>query len=555
MAQVAAATLPQTLVLGRYRPLRPLGSGGSGSVWLARDERSGRDVALKIVPREGTAGSRAEREAITAARLRHPRCLRAFTLARDVEHVYIAYEHVPGRTLRQALRNGELGDRGALEAAAQILDGLAHAHSHDIVHRDVKPANVLLEDGGEISVKLLDFGLALMREEDTLTAVGDIPGTLAYISPERLRGEVAGPAADVWSVGVLLFEALAGEHPFWQGTLLDTARSIQSGAPSLTTRRPDLPREVIRVVDRALSVDPAKRPSASRLASEVRRSSAVPRRRHSRKLVRVPHVRLEPGRLLHVAAAGLFAGWAAFALPFYGAGWPFVLTFLAAGLAAVSPRAGLALALAVPVFPLGNHALGLALVYSAVAAGWFVLSWREPRSGLLLALGPLLSPLGLVGLLPLAGQVVHSSSRRLAQVTAAVLATGAVSDISHLGLLGITGTDSPLRAGAALSRALSSHGSLPVEAIALGVAAVALPYARARGRFAIAAYGVGTLAATLFLAPSVPALPLIVTTWVTCALLALEPVIRKQVPSPRVSHAKAAREAQEGHTEAAPEPA
>src|SRR5438045_8830095 len=95
------------------------------------------------------------------------------------------------------MRAGDLDDRSAVEAAAQVLEGLAHAHAHGIVHRDVKPANVLLAEGRVISVKLFDFGLALMREEEGLTAVGDIPGTLAYISPERLGGEPAGPPADV----------------------------------------------------------------------------------------------------------------------------------------------------------------------------------------------------------------------------------------------------------------------------------------------------------------------------------------------------------------------
>src|SRR5712692_9267547 len=152
MQQAAAAVAPGSLVLGRYRPLRPLGSGGSGSVWLARDER--------------TVGPRAEREAAAVAQLRHRRCLRVYARARDGNHVYIVYEYVPGRTLREALRAGAIGDEAALEAAVQILEGLAHAHRGGIVHRDVKPANVLLEDGPELSVRLLDFGLALMLEEE-----------------------------------------------------------------------------------------------------------------------------------------------------------------------------------------------------------------------------------------------------------------------------------------------------------------------------------------------------------------------------------------------------
>src|SRR5215210_6333646 len=121
----AVATLPANeLVLGRYRPLRSLGSGGSGSVWLARDETNGLDVALKIVAREGKAGTRAEREAQAAARLRHPRCPRALALHRDDRHVYAAYEYVEGKTLREALRAGELDDTASVEAAAQVLEAL-----------------------------------------------------------------------------------------------------------------------------------------------------------------------------------------------------------------------------------------------------------------------------------------------------------------------------------------------------------------------------------------------------------------------------------------------
>src|SRR3954447_23281369 len=157
---VSSAAHAHDLFLGRYRPIRPLGSGGMGHVWLARDERSGLDVALKIVPREGKAAHRAEREARAAASLRHARCQRIIALAHDASHVYIAYEYIPGRTFREAMRAGAVDDRGAIEVAAQIAEALAHAHGRGIVHGDVKPSNVLLAqhvdaESAEIDVRLL----------------------------------------------------------------------------------------------------------------------------------------------------------------------------------------------------------------------------------------------------------------------------------------------------------------------------------------------------------------------------------------------------------------
>src|SRR6187455_1884092 len=271
VSSAAFAVPDRALVLDRYRPLRPLGRGGSGSVWLARDERTGLDVALKIVPREGKRAARAAREMEAASRLRHERCVRAYDFGGDAGHVYIAYEYVRGRTLREVLRAEDLDDAAAVEVAAQMLDGLAHAHRRGIVHRDVKPSNVLVEDtDDEISVRVLDFGLAQFDEADTLTAVGDVPGTLAYISPERLSGEEASERSDVWAVGVILWEALAGSHPFWGVPLPQVASTIASGAPPLSARRGDLPRRLLAAVDGALSVDPAKRPPAARLAAELR---------------------------------------------------------------------------------------------------------------------------------------------------------------------------------------------------------------------------------------------------------------------------------------------
>jgi hypothetical protein len=535
MAEAAAQASPSSLVLGRYRPLRPLGSGGSGSVWLVRDEKSGREVALKMVRREGTLGPRAEREATAAARLRHERCLRAYALARDSEHVYIAYEYVPGRTLREAMKAKALAEDDLLEVAAQIAEGLAHAHAAGVVHRDVKPANVLLHEGPQIRVKLLDFGLALMREEDTLTAAGDIPGTLAYISPERLRGDQAGPPADVWSVGVLLWEGLAGRHPFWSGTLVETARAIQAGPPSLAKLRPDLPKALVTLVHRALSTNPAKRPSATRLASDLRRALAE---RHApphaparpRRAVSSPFARQLPA----ATAAALFAGWTSSALPFYPAHWPIFLAACAFLLGLGAPRASLALALTVPVFPLGNYALALALLYLPLALAWLALSWRDPRNGLLLAAGPLLSPLGALGLVPLAAQRARGPLRRGAQAFAAVLAAAAVAGVTHIGRLHLAQERDPLAAAGALWRALLQHPAYPAQAVALGLAAAALASVRERGWRWIAGLGAAVLVLVLVPTGAAAPLPIVLTTLATGALLAAEPWLRtRRLPSIR----------------------
>jgi len=147
MGEAAPALAGIELVLNRYRPLRPLGSGGSGSVWLGPRRAHGPRRRAQIVAREGKSAARAEREAKTAAHLRHPACLRAYGFGRDSRHVYIAYEYVPGQTYREALRAGALTDDGAIEACAQVCDGLAHAHAAGILHRDVKPSTSLLADG------------------------------------------------------------------------------------------------------------------------------------------------------------------------------------------------------------------------------------------------------------------------------------------------------------------------------------------------------------------------------------------------------------------------
>jgi len=530
VSEPALALTTSELVVDRYRPLRPLGSGGSGSVWLARDERNGLDVALKIVPREGKAATRAEREALAAARLRHKHCLRAYALERDSRNVYIAYEYVPGQTMRQALRAGELNDAAAVEAAAQVLEALAHAHSRGVVHRDVKPSNILVAESAEISVRLLDFGLAQLAEEESLTATGDVPGTLAYVPPERLRGEPGEPSADIWAVGVMLWEALAGFHPFWNGSLLETAKRIETGAAPLAQVRPDLPKPLCALVERMLALDPAARPPAALLSHELRDALAERIRRKSKG----GGISLDldlPLRLAGPAAAGVFAGWTAAALPFYpGAAGP-LFGVLAFALAFVRPLIGLALALAVPLFPLGNISSGLAVVYGFLACVWLALAWRSPEDGLFVTAGPLLAPIQALGLLPLAAQGVRSLPRRAVQVAVAVLLAAIVAGLRHASLpftgaappkgLGIAGSQEPLAVAYALGRAAFDRPQLLLEALVLAAAAVAMPFARARGLWGIAGLGAAMIALTLLPAPSVAAAPLVVAAWATCIVLAL----------------------------------
>jgi eukaryotic-like serine/threonine-protein kinase len=506
-----------------------------GHVWLARDEKSGLDIALKIVAREGKSGHRAEREARAASSLRHPRCQRILALARDPSHVYIAYEYVPGRTMREALRAGELDDRAALEVCGQIADALAHAHRRGIVHRDVKPSNVLLAESPEIDVRLLDFGLAQMAEFDTLTALGDIPGTLAYIAPERLQGLPATTAADVWGLGVVLWEALAGEHPFWGGDLSETSHSIQRGAPSLETVRPDLPRHVVDTVDGALVASPQRRPTAERLAAELRN---LPRRRRKNGGSAGPTAtvrsfpELAKERLLPGALAGTASGWVAAALPFYPAGWPLGLAAVAASLGFASPRAGLLFALGTAFFPLANISTGLAVVYAAIAVLWAALNWRDARTGLLLAAGPLASPLAALALLPVVAQVARGRARRALQVAGAVLLAAVVAGLRHVPLpfdgsapplgLGLAGSTRPTAVVHALWAVLVAHPEITAEAVVLGAAAAALPSARGRGPWPAVIFAGALLGLTATIAPGAALLPLVAAAWLTAGVLAFQ---------------------------------
>ncbi len=538
MSSVAAVPSTQELVLGRYRPMRPLGTGGSGSVWLALDEQNGLDVALKIIPREGKAAARAEREALAARRLRHDRCVRAYDVGHDSGHVYIAYEYVPGRTMRDAIRSGVLSDEDAITAAAQVLDALAHAHRAGIVHRDVKPANILLEDRDEIAVRLLDFGLAQFDGADTLTAVGDVPGTLAYIAPERLAGADASPESDVWSVGVLLWETLADRHPFWGMPIQEVAQSIQAGAPPIASQRRGLPRRLVTAVDAALAIDPNKRPTASDLAAELRNAARKPERRAPRDKRRpeveesVAPARLHARRVLPVVLGVVTAALGATFLPF----WPpelVALLVIATGLACwLDPRLGLALALAIPIFPLGNVAVSVASVYAIFAVGWVAVNWRDARHGLWFVAGPLLATVGLLPLVPLALIPVRNTARRAAHGVLAVLSTVLLAGVAGE-QLPIGGGDAPTldvgpldsvgSAGAAVWSWLAHEPVVLAAAIFVGTAAALVPWARRRAPLGVAAVGFAVTAASVLAGAGIASTIVVMLVWAGFGLVAAAP--------------------------------
>jgi hypothetical protein len=274
----ATAEVPQLtlepdpeLTLGRYRIGRRLGAGGFATVYAAHDERLDREVAIKVLPRERVIHSRFAREARAAARLHHPGIVTLFEAAVDDEGAYLVSELVKGTTLDRALAVGELSDRQILEVAIALADALEHAHAHDVVHRDVKPQNVLIParrgkgSEGLAPAKLTDFGVARVVGGDTLTRSGDVVGTLAYMSPEQAEGRETGPAADLYSLALLTYEALTGVNPVADSLRHGRSRRLGAYLPPLRRQRADLPRRLGAALDQALRPRPSERGSVGEL--------------------------------------------------------------------------------------------------------------------------------------------------------------------------------------------------------------------------------------------------------------------------------------------------
>ena len=260
------------VVLGRYRLGARLGSGGFGTVYAGHDERLDRPVAVKVIPAGSPAPERASREALAAARLDHPGIVGVFDAGEDGDARYVVSELVRGRTLDRLAAAGDLSDRDVLRVGLALADALEHAHGRGVIHRDVKPQNVIVPDkprSARSAAKLADFGIAHLAGDSPLTRTGDVVGTIAYMAPEQAAGKKVDERADLYSLALVLYEGLAGVNPVRAGSLAATARKVGTVLPPLERRRKQLPPELCAAIDRAVRPDPEERGTLADLAAAL----------------------------------------------------------------------------------------------------------------------------------------------------------------------------------------------------------------------------------------------------------------------------------------------
>ena len=252
-----------TVLSGRYRLEAKLGSGGMSTVYLARDTTLDRPVAVKVMHREMSEQEdqleRFRQEARAVAKLSHPNVVTVIDAGEDGGHPYIVFEYVEGETLKQRIaRLGMLDTQEALAYAIEIARGLTVAHARNMVHRDIKPQNVLIDAEGR--AKLTDFGISRQLEQDGMTATGRVLGTTDYVAPEQAMGRAVDPRSDVYSLGVVLYEMLTGQVPFHADSQVGVAmKHVNEELPDVQQRRPEISAATALVVERATSKDPAHR--------------------------------------------------------------------------------------------------------------------------------------------------------------------------------------------------------------------------------------------------------------------------------------------------------
>jgi eukaryotic-like serine/threonine-protein kinase len=264
-----------TAIVGRYRIEGRLGVGGMSTVQLAFDQRLERYVAIKLLAEhladDPTFVSRFRREALSAARLVHPNIVQVFDFGFDerARQHFIVMEHVPGHSCAELLRDhGPMPVEQAVDVVTQACRGLDYAHRNGVVHRDVKPGNLLVSDSDV--VKLADFGIARATDQSSITQVGSVLGTAAYLAPEQARGEEAGPRADLYSLGVVSYQLLTGRLPYEASSLSELALKQQREPPaSVDELNPRVPPELADAISMALALDQEDRPETAMMLAEA----------------------------------------------------------------------------------------------------------------------------------------------------------------------------------------------------------------------------------------------------------------------------------------------
>lgn len=466
---------PEGIVADRFRIIETIGVGGSATVFEAEDLRTGDLVALKAIPAQEKLRKRARREMQAAGSLDHGAIVKLLDKAEDDDYIYVAFELVRGHDLAEVLKDRRLEESEILRAVAAVCDALEHAHERNVIHRDVKPGNILLREDGIL--KLTDFGIAQIDHPDA-TVDESLLGTLSYMSPEQVRGDMTTGSTDVWSAALVAYEALTRRNPYRSKNPVELAEKHKKLRLSLQTDRPDLPSVATKMIDRALDRDNQRRPLPGQLRDALLRgaiamergqqdmdpSIEVPRP-DARVQLRKRWLRAVPDRIEELgqrpspaarrggsaeaeARAGALLArlqpfWPAAltgiggtlllgALPFYPTGWPLMIGLLAAVVALRLPWLAGALVLAAGLPLLGNLAFGLVPAAALLLAVWLVVMARDGRRVLL----PLAAPLATLCFAWALYPLLAGSSPR-AVVRAALGAAGALSMTLVLGLAGL----------------------------------------------------------------------------------------------------------------------
>ncbi len=406
------------IALGRYRLGPLLGRGATSSVYAASDVHTGRQVAVKTIPASPELLARIEVEIRAAQRLEHPNIVALLDWGRGSGLVYLVWDLVDGPSLGRASAERRPTSGWATLRMIEVLAALEHAHSRAIVHRDVKPENILIDADGR--ARLADFGVARLTDHATMTSVGSLVGTIAYMSPEQARSQAVGPPSDVYSACIVLYELLVGSNPLAGGSPAETARRAAMGSIApLDEVRSDLPPRLAAAIMSGLVRNPDLRPSARALGRELddaingARETELRQKRFRR--VREPMTSLVA---TGAGAAGVLAGLShlhpeEIAI---GAG--------AAGAIALRwPRLAACLVAGTTVLLVGHTSIGAAILIGIGLAVLIVTGWNWPRH-----LGAPLVAVGgaWVGLLPLAcmlGAGIKSTKERVWAICSGLLLT------------------------------------------------------------------------------------------------------------------------------------